>query len=243
MGFEGKVHKFDAPTASELSQKIAQLNRDPNCHGILVQSPIEYAKGSSDTDVGRVFAEIDPQKDVDGLHPWNIGQLVGRNGRPMFIPCTPLGILKLLEYYQIELAGRRCAVVGRSDIVGMPMSLLLTKKNATVTLCHSQTRSIPEIISLSDLIIAAVGSPSFIKGSWIKPGATIIDVGINRTEEGGRLVGDVEYGPCSQTASAITPVPGGVGPMTVAMLVYNLYIAALSLIGITDRSYYSIRPA
>lgn len=183
-------------------------------------------------------SSVVPFKDVDGLHPINLGRIASRSCMPDFFPCTALGIIELLRYYRIELSGLKAAVIGRSDIVGMPTSLLLSRLDATVTLCHSKTTNVPMILKESDIIIAAIGKPNFIQADWLRPGAVIIDVGINRmTRPDGRmkLVGDVDFDGAIKVASAITPVPGGVGPLTVAMLVRNLFHAALRARGIESK--------
>jgi 5,10-methylene-tetrahydrofolate dehydrogenase/methenyl tetrahydrofolate cyclohydrolase len=213
----------------EIFDRIRFLNADPSCHGILVQSPIVLADGQQDqADVLSSF--ISAKKDVDGLHPMNLGSLALQHGQPNFYPCTPAGILEILRHYNIAVSGKRVAVIGRSRIVGMPTALMLNRYHATVTLCHSQTTNLPSILKEAELVIAAIGKPRFVKAEWIRRDAVIIDVGVNRIIEPDgrtRLVGDVDYEPVSQIAKAITPVPGGVGPMTVAMLVRNLYHAAL----------------
>lgn len=177
---------------------------------------------------------VDPRKDVDGLHPMNMGRIPMRSGRPWFFPCTPLGIVLLCKYYGIQLAGQRVAVIGRSEIVGLPMSLLLTRLNATVTLCHQYSPNLPAITRECDIVVVAIGRPCLVQTGWIKPGSTVIDVGINRVEKGGggpTIVGDVDPA-CQTVAGSLTPVPGGVGPMTVATLVYNVFNAALRQQGV-----------
>ncbi len=207
-------------TASEkeLLFLVEQLNADDSVHGILVQLPLP------DTiDESKVIESIAPAKDVDGFHPVNAGRLL--IGEPGFIPCTPYGILKLLEYEKVDLKGKHVVVVGRSNIVGKPVALLLLSRHATVTICHSRTRDLPGVVRSGDVVIAAVGKAGMVRGSWIKPGAVVIDVGINRLPDG-RLVGDVAFEEARAVAGKITPVPGGVGPMTITMLLHNTLAAA-----------------
>jgi methylenetetrahydrofolate dehydrogenase (NADP+)/methenyltetrahydrofolate cyclohydrolase len=199
----------ETPEAALLEQ-IDQLNADPLIDGILVQVPLP-----GHMDRQRVLDRIDPAKDVDGFHPWNMGLLA--QGRPRFVPCTPKGIMELLAEYGVPLVGRRATVVGRSTIVGRPISLLLDKANATVTVCHSRTRDLEARVREADVVVAAVGAPDAVPAAWVKPGAAVIDVGVNRLADGS-LVGDVGAGPALDAAGWITPVPGGVGPMTIAML-------------------------
>jgi methylenetetrahydrofolate dehydrogenase (NADP+)/methenyltetrahydrofolate cyclohydrolase len=216
----------DAP-AAELFDAVAGLNDDPDVNGILVQMPVP-----DHVDERRVLRAIDPAKDVDGFHPENVGRMVAGNAR--FKSCTPHGIQKLLEHYDVETEGAEAVVVGRSDIVGKPMANLLIQKeplgNATTTVCHSRTTDLAAHTREADVLVAAAGVPEMIDGSMLKEGATVIDVGINRvdadTEKGYELIGDVEYGSAKDVAGAITPVPGGVGPMTRAMLLYNTVRAA-----------------
>ncbi|MEK7689339.1 MAG: bifunctional 5,10-methylenetetrahydrofolate dehydrogenase/5,10-methenyltetrahydrofolate cyclohydrolase, partial [Deltaproteobacteria bacterium] len=196
----------------------SELNNDPKVHGILVQLPLP-----KHLDEELILEAISPEKDVDGFHPFNIGRLVA--GKPLFQPCTPLGIMKLLEDSGIDVSGKDAVVVGRSNIVGKPIAIMLLQKNATVTICHSKTINLQEKIKRADILIAAIGKPHMIKGEWIKQGAVVIDVGINRLDNG-KLAGDVEYEEAFKRTSFITPVPGGVGPMTIAMLMYNTVEAA-----------------
>lgn len=206
----------DMPT---LLQTIDSLNHDAQIHGILVQLPLP-----SHLDEQAVLNHIDPKKDVDGFHPINVGNLsLKLDG---FVPCTPLGVMEMLRRNGIETAGKNALVLGRSNIVGKPMAMLLTNAHATVTVAHSKTRELPEQIGRADILVAAIGRPEFVKGAWVKEGAVVIDVGINSiddasSERGYRLVGDVEYEPALARAAHITPVPGGVGPMTIAMLLAN----------------------
>ena len=202
-----------------LLRTIQELNDDPAIDGILVQLPLPRGLDSL-----AVIAAIDPAKDVDGFHPVNVGNLT--NGRPTLVPCTPLGVMKLLQASGVGLAGARALVLGRSAIVGRPMALLLLAADATVTVGHSRTRDLPSECRGADILVAATGQAEMVRGDWIKPGATVIDVGINRLDDG-RLAGDVAFAECAAAAGAITPVPGGVGPMTVACLLENTLTAAL----------------
>ncbi|NTU43916.1 MAG: bifunctional methylenetetrahydrofolate dehydrogenase/methenyltetrahydrofolate cyclohydrolase FolD [Chlorobiaceae bacterium] len=212
-------------TQAELLEKIQELNHDPAVHGILVQQPLP-----KQIDEFAVTIAIDPKKDVDGFHPENLGRLVMGELDKCFVSCTPYGILELLGRYNIETRGKHCVVVGRSNIVGKPMANLMLQKldatNCTVTICHSATKNIPHYTLQADILIAAIGKAGFITADMVKPGAVVIDVGINRIEDpatnsGYRLVGDVDFEGVSAIASAMTPVPGGVGPMTIAMLLKN----------------------
>jgi methylenetetrahydrofolate dehydrogenase (NADP+)/methenyltetrahydrofolate cyclohydrolase len=198
---------------------IRALNDDPEIDGILVQLPLPDG-----FDRQAVIGAIDPAKDVDGFHPTNVGHLA--DGRPLLVPCTPLGVMKLLRASGIETTGAVAVVLGRSAIVGRPMARLLVAADATTTIAHSRTRDLPSECRRADILIAAIGKPEMVQGDWIKPGASVIDVGINRLPDG-RLVGDVDYAACAAVAGAITPVPGGVGPMTVACLLENTLTAAL----------------
>jgi len=208
----------DTPEARLLGE-IARLNADPDVDGILVQLPLPR---HIDTD--RVVEAIDPEKDVDGFHPLNVGALA--NGRPALVPCTPSGVMKLLRHTGVKLTGARALVLGRSSIVGRPLAHLLLAADATITVAHSRTTDIAAECRRAEILIAATGRPEMVRGDWISPGATVIDVGINRLPDG-RLVGDVHYEECRQRAGAITPVPGGVGPMTIACLLENTVEAAI----------------
>jgi len=204
---------------ADLLEEIRRLNQDPQIHGILLQLPLP-----SHLDESEALQTIDPRKDVDGFHPVNVGYL--HLGVDTFVPCTPLGVMEMLKRYNVPIEGKTALVIGRSNIVGKPMAALLTKANATVTVAHSRTRDLPALISAADIIVAGLGKPEFVKGEWVKPGCVVIDVGINSVDDpasakGYRLVGDVEYEPAAQRAGYITPVPGGVGPMTIAMLLAN----------------------
>jgi methylenetetrahydrofolate dehydrogenase (NADP+)/methenyltetrahydrofolate cyclohydrolase len=206
----------------ELLEHVHRLNEDARIHGILVQLPLP--KHISEE---KVIDAIVPEKDVDGFHPISVGNLV--IGKPGFLPCTPHGIMELLRRYEIPLAGKHAVVIGRSNIVGKPVSLLLQRENATVTMCHSKTVDLPSVARQADILIAAVGKPRLVTREFVKPGAVVIDVGINRTPEG-KLVGDVHFEEVREVASYITPVPGGVGPMTIAMLLVNTVQSARRLL-------------
>jgi methylenetetrahydrofolate dehydrogenase (NADP+)/methenyltetrahydrofolate cyclohydrolase len=217
-GMRALDHKLPATTSeADLLALIAALNADDAVNGILVQLPLP-----KQIDAQKVIAAIDPAKDVDGFHPLNVGRIA--SGLPGLVPCTPLGCVILAKTVHSSLAGMEAVVVGRSNIVGKPVAQLLLAENATVTICHSKTRDLPEVCQRADLLIAAIGNPEFVRGHWLKPGATVIDVGINRIPgEGGksRIVGDVAFAEAASVAGAITPVPGGVGPMTIACLLLN----------------------
>ena len=213
-------------TQEEVESLVKKLNADPKIHGILVQLPLPAG-----LDEESVLNTISLRKDVDGFHPINIGRLAQKGREPLFVPATPSGIMYLLKESGAELEGANAVVLGRSNIVGMPVSLLLVDANATVTICHSRTKDTPAITRKADVLVAAVGIPEYVRGDWIKPGATVIDVGVNRVEDesrkrGYRLVGDVNFDEALSVAGAITPVPGGVGPMTIAMLLQNTLRAA-----------------
>ena len=205
-------------TQAELDALVDTLNRDPDVDGILVQLPLP-----PHLDADAVIRAIDPAKDVDGLHPVSLGLLA--QGKPSFAPCTPKGCMRLLREVGAELAGARAVVIGRSLLVGKPIALLLANANATVTMCHSRTRDLADEVRRADVVVAAVGRPELVAGDWIREGAIVLDVGINRTAEG-KLVGDVEFRAAVQRARAITPGPGGVGPMTIACLLENTIEAA-----------------
>ena len=216
-------HKLPVDTSEDaLLSIVASLNDDPHVDGILVQLPLPKQISEA-----RVIDAISPHKDIDGFHTENVGRLW--IGRPRFVPCTPLGVMRMLEHAKTALAGIDAVIIGRSNIVGRPMAALLLGASATVTVCHSRTRDLPAVVRRADLVIAAVGKPELVRGDWIKEGATVIDVGINRLSEGpraGKLCGDVEFAAAAERARAITPVPGGVGPMTIACLVENTITAA-----------------
>ncbi|HSH43391.1 MAG TPA: bifunctional methylenetetrahydrofolate dehydrogenase/methenyltetrahydrofolate cyclohydrolase FolD [Arenicellales bacterium] len=220
-GVESIMHRIPAETTqAELLALIDELNGDPKVDGILVQLPLP-----EHIDENAVIERISPEKDADGFHPYSMGRLA--LGLPGFHPCTPRGIMTLLAETGIDLSGKDAVIVGRSHIVGRPMALELISANATVTVCHSRTRDLESKVAAADIVVAAVGRAQFIRGEWIKPGAVVIDVGINRLDDGS-LVGDVAYEPAAERASWITPVPGGVGPMTVASLLQNTLDSARS---------------
>ena len=219
VGIAATDHRLPADTTqAALLELVARLGADPSVHGILVQLPLPRG-----LDADAVIAAIPPRKDVDGLHPDNLGRVA--QGRPRFTACTPAGCMRLLAHGGVELVGARAVVLGRSVLVGKPMALLLANADATVTLCHSRTRELPDLVAAADIVVAAVGRPGMVRGAWIKPGAAVIDVGINRTADG-KLVGDVAYAEAVERAGWITPVPGGVGPMTRACLLENTVRAA-----------------
>lgn len=205
-------------TQEELLALVDTLNHKEDIHGILVQSPLP--KG---LDEGAVVEAIDPQKDVDAFHAYNVGKIM--MGDYHFLPCTPAGIMELLQAYDIPVEGKRCVVIGRSNIVGKPMAMLLLHQNGTVTICHSRTKDLPEVTRQADILVSAVGKSRFVTAEMVKPGAVVIDVGMNR-DENGKLCGDVDFAAVEPVASYITPVPGGVGPMTIAMLLKNTVTAA-----------------
>jgi methylenetetrahydrofolate dehydrogenase (NADP+)/methenyltetrahydrofolate cyclohydrolase len=220
----------DTTSEEELLRLVTDLNADERVDGILVQLPLPRQ-----IDATRVIETIEPAKDVDGFHPINAGRLA--SGLPALVPCTPLGCLYLLKQELGDLTGLAAVVVGRSNIVGKPMAQLLLVENCTVTMAHSRTRDLPGVVRGADIVVAAVGRAEMVRGDWLKPGATVIDVGINRlpTDDGkGRLVGDVAYDEALEVAGSITPVPGGVGPMTIAMLMRNTLVAAHRRAGLTD---------
>lgn len=214
--------QIDLPASTsreELLDIVAGLNADAAVHGILVQLPLP-----GQIDASRIIEAISPGKDVDGFHPLNAGRLLA--GEPTFVPCTPLGILRMLDHESVELQGRHAVVVGRSHIVGKPVALLLLSRHATVTICHSRTKDLPAVVRSADVVVAAVGKTEMVRGSWIAPGSVVIDVGINRRPDG-TLAGDVAFAEAREVAGKITPVPGGVGPMTIAMLIHNTLEAAV----------------
>lgn len=225
VGIDSQVIRLDEGiTTGELKEVIISLNRDERVDGILVQTPLPDHINEQE-----ILETIDPSKDVDCFHPYNVGRLF--LGQPIVQPCTPKGVMEILRYYGIEVSGKKAAVIGRSNIVGKPMAALLLQANATVTICHSRTQNLAEEVKQADIVVAAVGKPRMITQEMIKPGAIVIDVGINRvddptTDKGYRLVGDVDFEGVKEVASAITPVPGGVGLMTVAELLWNTYTLA-----------------
>lgn len=227
VGIASFGHELPATASqAEVEKLVKELNSDPRVNGILVQLPLP--KG---LDEEGVLSAISLEKDVDGFHPVNIGRLAQKGRDPLFVPCTPSGVIYLLKTVVPDLEGANAVVLGRSNIVGMPVALLLVRENATVTICHSRTKDLPAVVRTADILVAAVGKAEMVRGDWVKPGAVVIDVGINRVEDatrpkGYRLVGDVAFEEVKEVAGAITPVPGGVGPMTIAMLLTNTLRAA-----------------
>jgi 5,10-methylene-tetrahydrofolate dehydrogenase/methenyl tetrahydrofolate cyclohydrolase len=232
IGIQSFGHNLPASASQEeVDELVAELNADPQVNGILVQLPLPKHLNEE-----QVLAAIGLDKDVDGFHPVNIGRLSMKGREPMFVPCTPSGCIELLDRYGIEIEGREAVVLGRSNIVGLPVSMLLLHRNATVTICHSRTKDLPATCRRADILIAAVGRPEMVKADWVKPGAAVIDVGINRVgdstrKRGYRLVGDVDFEAVKDVAGYLTPVPGGVGPMTIAMLLRNTLVGAKRAIG------------
>lgn len=219
IGILSKVEKLpETISEEELLAEIDKYNQDSRFHGILVQLPL-----SKHIDEEKILLAIDPKKDVDGFHPMNLGRLFV--GKPEMIPCTPYGIMKMFEAYDIDLTGKRAVVIGRSNIVGKPMAQLLLMKNATVTIAHSKTEHLAEVAKEADILVVAIGRGHFVTKEFVKPGAVVIDVGMNRNQEG-KLIGDVAFDEVSEIASYITPVPKGVGPMTITMLMYQTVEAA-----------------
>ncbi len=227
LGIESFGFNLPADTTQrEVEDLVKRLNEDPKVNGILVQLPLPTG-----LDEERVLSAISIEKDVDGFHSINIGRLAQKGREPLFVPCTPAGVMYLLNEVLPSLEGLNAVVLGRSNIVGMPVALLLVRANATMTICHSRTKDLKEVVRSADILVAAVGRPEMVRGDWIKPGAVVIDVGINRVEDaskprGYRLTGDVHFDEAMQKASHVTPVPGGVGPMTIAMLMKNTLHAA-----------------
>ena len=220
LGFYSEEYKLPKETSEEeLLKLVRTLNQNSQVHGILVQLPLPAHLNPQ-----KVIETIDPRKDVDGMHPFSLGKLVA--GLPGLRSCTPAGVMVILDHYKVPVPGKMAVVIGRSIMVGKPMAQLLIEANATVTVCHSKTRDIGAVIRQADLVVAAMGRPRFVKGDMVKEGAVVVDVGINRTPEG-KLVGDVDFDAVAPKASAITPVPGGVGPMTIALLMKNTYQAFL----------------
>jgi methylenetetrahydrofolate dehydrogenase (NADP+)/methenyltetrahydrofolate cyclohydrolase len=213
LGFQSFEQKLSADTSEEkLLQLVEELNSNKEIHGILVQLPLP-----DQIDSEKILQAIDPKKDVDGFHPINVGKLVV--GNALLTPCTPTGIIELLDHYGIEISGKHAVIIGRSNIVGKPVSMLLLQRNATITICHSRTQNLEEVTRSADIIVAAVGRANFVTEEMVSDGTVVIDVGINRVD--GKLTGDVDFEPVSKKASHITPVPGGVGPMTIALLMEN----------------------
>lgn len=219
VGFNSWVYEMpESTTQDELNALVDRLNEDEAVHGILVQLPLP-----KHLDEEQVILRIKPEKDVDAFHPYNVGRIT--IGDPKFLPCTPAGIIQLLKRSNIEISGKECVVVGRSNIVGKPMALLLLAENGTVTVCHSKTKDLKEVCRRADILVVAIGKADFITADMVKEGAVVIDVGMNRNAEG-KLTGDVDFASVSEVASYITPVPGGVGPMTITMLLQNTLTAA-----------------
>ena len=213
LGFQSFEQKLSADTSEEkLLQLVGELNSNKDVHGILVQLPLP-----DQIDSEKILQAIDPKKDVDGFHPVNVGKLVV--GNALLTPCTPTGIIALLDRYDIEISGKNAVIIGRSNIVGKPVSMLLLHRNATITICHSRTQNLEEVTRSADILVAAVGRANFVTDEMVSEGTVVIDVGINRVD--GKLTGDVDFEPVSKKASHITPVPGGVGPMTIALLMEN----------------------
>ena len=219
VGFNSWVYEMpESTTQDELNALIDKLNGDPGVHGILVQLPLP-----KHLDEEEVILRIKPEKDVDAFHPYNVGRIT--IGDPQFLPCTPAGIMELLKRSNIEISGKECVVIGRSNIVGKPMALLLLAENGTVTVCHSRTKNLKEVSRRADILVVAIGRADFVTADMVKEGAVVIDVGMNRNAEG-KLTGDVDFASVSEVASYITPDPGGVGPMTITMLLQNTLTAA-----------------
>ncbi len=218
-GIQSYQHTLSEQTSEkELLQLIHDLNHDPKVHGILVQLPLPQHLNAD-----RILEFINPKKDVDGLHSFSLGRLV--QGHPLFLPCTPSGVIQMLKSIPYDCAGKEAVVIGRSNIVGKPMALLLLAENATVSICHSKTKDLAGHVRRADIVVAAAGVPQLIKGDWIKPGAVVVDVGIHRGKDG-KLVGDIDFESAEKVAGYISPVPGGVGPMTITMLLKNTLEAA-----------------
>lgn len=225
VGIDSKEHLLPASVSQDaLLEVVESLNEDPAVHGILVQLPLPAHVCTDE-----VLEAVAPHKDVDGFHPMNQGLLL--SGREGFRPCTPMGIMRMLESVDCDPKGKNAVVIGRSNIVGKPVALMLLARHATVTICHSRTQELAAEVARADIIVAAIGKAGAVRGEWIKPGAVVIDVGINRLPSG-RLAGDVDFATARERASAITPVPGGVGPMTICMLLQNTYVSARRTLGI-----------
>ncbi|HLG20378.1 MAG TPA: bifunctional methylenetetrahydrofolate dehydrogenase/methenyltetrahydrofolate cyclohydrolase FolD [Bdellovibrionota bacterium] len=217
--YSKKIELPEDTSEKALLEVVDSLNRDKEIHGILVQLPLPKQISTD-----RILAAVDVEKDVDGFHIFNVGRLAA--GQPGLVPCTPLGVIRILEEYDIPIEGAEAVIVGRSQIVGKPVAQLLLARHATVTICHSRTKDLPEVCRRADILVAAIGKAEMIRGDWVKKGATVIDVGINRKKEDGTLVGDVAFHEAEERAGWITPVPGGVGPLTIAMLLSNTLKAA-----------------
>lgn len=233
---EAGIRSFGHDLPADISQVdllkiVRELNADPEVHGILVQLPLP-----PHVDEEEILSAISIEKDVDGFHPLNIGRLSMKRREPLFVPCTPKGCIELLDRTGVKIEGKRAVVLGRSNIVGLPVAMLLLHRNATLTICHSRTQDLPGVVRQADILIAAVGRAEMVRGDWVKPGVVVIDVGINSVDDptspkGYRLVGDVAFDEVKEVASAITPVPGGVGPMTIAMLLRNTLDGAKRAVG------------
>ncbi len=227
-------HLPEDATQEQVEGLVARLNADPTINGILVQLPLPRQ-----LDEEKILGAISLEKDVDGFHPLNIGRLAMKGRKPLFVPCTPAGCIELLVRSGVTIDGKDAVVLGRSNIVGLPVAMLLLHRNATITICHSRSTDLPGICRRADILIAAVGRPNMVKADWVKPGAAVIDVGINRVEDpstksGYRLVGDVDFDDVNQVAGYLTPVPGGVGPMTIAMLMWNTLSGAKRAAGLIE---------
>ena len=235
VGIRSFGHEVSASaTQEEVDGLVAELNANPEVHGILVQLPLPKHLNEE-----QVLSTIGLDKDVDGFHPVNIGRLTMKGREPMFVPCTPSGCIELLDRYGVGIEGKEAVILGRSNIVGLPVSMLLLHRNATITICHSRTKDLAATCRQADILIAAVGRPAMVKGDWVKPGAAVIDVGINRVDDatrkrGYRIVGDVDFEAVKEVAGYLTPVPGGVGPMTIAMLLRNTLTSAKRAAGLID---------
>jgi methylenetetrahydrofolate dehydrogenase (NADP+)/methenyltetrahydrofolate cyclohydrolase len=233
VGIQSFGHNLpEGASQQEVDGLVAELNANPGVHGILVQLPLPKHLNEE-----QVLAAVGLDKDVDGFHPVNIGRLSMKGREPMFVPCTPSGCIELLDRYNIDIEGKEAVVLGRSNIVGLPVAMLLLHRNATITICHSRTKDLPAVCSKADILIAAVGRPEMVKADWVKSGAAVIDVGINRVDDpeakrGYRLVGDVDFEAVKEVAGYLTPVPGGVGPMTIAMLLRNTLTSAKRAAGL-----------
>jgi 5,10-methylene-tetrahydrofolate dehydrogenase/methenyl tetrahydrofolate cyclohydrolase len=227
-------HLAEDASQEEVEGLVKRLNADPSIHGILVQLPLPRQLNEE-----KILSAVSIEKDVDGFHPLNIGRLAMKGRKPLFVPCTPAGCIELLVRSGIQIEGAEAVVLGRSNIVGLPVSMLLLHRNATLTICHSRSHDLPGICRRADILVAAVGQAEMVKANWVKPGAAVIDVGINRVEDAGskrgyRLVGDVDFEQVKEVAGALTPVPGGVGPMTIAMLMWNTLAGAKRAAGLIE---------
>jgi 5,10-methylene-tetrahydrofolate dehydrogenase/methenyl tetrahydrofolate cyclohydrolase len=235
LGMVSVGQNLPADVSQEEALKVVkELAEDPKIHGILVQLPLP-----KQLDTETILSAIPIEKDIDGFHPINIGRVSMKNRDPLFVPCTPAGVIELIDSAGTKIEGARAVILGRSNIVGLPAAMLLVHRNATITICHSRTQNLPDIVRQADIVVAAIGKAQFVKADWIKPGATVIDVGTNAIPDatkksGRRLVGDVDFENAKEVAGAITPVPGGVGPMTIAMLMQNTLNAAKRSAGLIE---------